>query len=158
MVVEMLPMHECFLPIAEKLRIPVIGTVSARSTVWSDRSVGNPRHPSIVPFEVSALRSPMTFIERVLNLVHHAALELFDYVYITSVLETFYRRQFPHTNLRNTKTISLLFHNDHPILRPRPHVPHSVGIGGIHVKLATMKPLHEVSLLKVSWLVLFPTR
>lgn len=45
---------ECFLPIAEKFDIPVIGTVTPRSWVKAEWNIANPFNPSVVPSETSS--------------------------------------------------------------------------------------------------------
>lgn len=42
-------MYQCYIPIVEKLKIPVIGTISTRSMVDVDFSVRISRPPSVFP-------------------------------------------------------------------------------------------------------------
>ncbi len=127
-------MYECYLPLAEKLNIPVIGTISTRSWKHAEWTLGNPYPPSTVPYEMGLYRSDhMTFLQRLSNTYD----SVFDYFYyhiqISDRLKKHQRRYFPNSPSRPRKRPSLLFVNGHNVLLPRPLLPNIIHVGGIHL-------------------------
>lgn len=142
MFTELIFMFPCFLPLAEKLNIPVIGTVTLRSWKFVDAVMGNPNNPAVVPGELSSFSDKMTFLERLENFVKALYLDFIHNYAIPKKLNEIYN-QFYTPDLLNKKQISLVFTNNHFTLLPRPMAPNIIDVGGIHVKPA--KPLPEVS-------------
>lgn len=135
-------MFECFLPIAEILQIPFIGTVGARSWRNNEQIMGNPYNPAIVPMEMSSMPPKMNFIQRSKN----AWICIFDILlhslFVYPKVEAFYEKHFPDLSFRRRIKPALLLVNDHPVFVPRPVAPNVVYIGGIH--LTPAKPLPKV--------------
>jgi len=133
---------ECFLPIAGKLGIPVIGTITQRSWKLADRGLIN--NPAVIPLEIGKFReTKMNFVERVQNLWYHLILDHSFQNTVTYSVEKFHREHFTEDLLRKRLAISMIFINNHASLLFRSIPPNVIEIGGIHVKPA--KPLSEVS-------------
>lgn len=140
---ELLPLYECYFPIAKKLDIPVVGTIPSRSLAPSDQSVGNSRNPATFPIEYTLIGSRMNFAERLFNLYENVQHGVHDY-FVNKRLEKFYNEFYSDQNPHNT-FISLLFSNSHEIFLPRTTVSNAIDIEGIAVKMATADILPEVS-------------
>ena len=142
MFVEILITHECYFPIAEKLGIPVIGTVTLRSNKLADHLVGLPNNPAVIPLERPPSKPDMNIFERFINLWYHAMIDYYYYPYIRRKVENFWRENIVG-DLSHKKGVSMIFFNNHASLLPRNSPPNVVDIGGIH--LAPAKPLPKVS-------------
>ena len=140
MFVELLMVHECYLPIAEKLDIPVIGTVTLHSLMLADQILGVLNNPAVLPAEFSRVKVEMGFVERVQNLWIHFLIDLGMMEGRQRIAE-FYREYFPQY-VFHKKEISLVFFNNHATLLPRPNIPNAIDIGGVHVP--PPNPLPEV--------------
>lgn len=142
MFVELLITYECYLPIAQKLGIPVIGTVASRSGKVALRSVGVPDNPAVIPLENTHSKPEMSLVERIGNVWNNMVI---DYYYQTNtrvLVEKFYRESFAE-DLLYKKEVSLVFVNNHASFLPRPSISNAIEVGGIHVKPAN--PLPDVS-------------
>lgn len=140
-------MYRCFLPIAEKLKIPVIGTISSRSMIDSDFSVGLSRPPSVFPNDDELIprhRNPkMTFYQKITNFMQEMQIRVYNLLG-ERMANRFNEKHFPVAEGNRVK-VSLLFANDHEIFLPRAKPPNFINIGGIHVKSSSLKPLPQVS-------------
>lgn len=145
MFVETMPMFQCYLPIAKKAGIPVIGTITLRSFMGSDLLMGNPRNPSILPTSSSLVHSKMSFYERITNLVDEVKMKLF-YIFVNRRMIKMFEELFPGQD-PSSFSVSLLFINNHESILPRAQTPTTINIGGINVKSAQLQTLPEVSLL-----------
>lgn len=132
--------YECFLPVADILNIPVIGTIPMRSWRNIEWIVGNPYNPAVTPHDISYQSHKMTYIQRMKNSWDCVVDIWFYNNVITPKVNKFYGNYFPTVTSR--KKLSLLFVNGHSALNPRPLIPTVINIGGIHVSLE--KPLPEV--------------
>lgn len=135
-------MFECFLPIADQLHVPVIGTISTRSWRYTEWIMGNPYNPAVIPFELSYNPVKMTFFQRMNNLWDCFVDHLYVNYVIYPKVEEFYRQWFPETPVSGRKKPSLLFVNGQTVLNSRPLLPTVINVGGIHVKQE--KPLPKV--------------
>lgn len=143
---EFMPFYECYIPIAEKLNIPVIGTLPVRSYYLADLPMGIPRNPAVIVNELASFKKKMTFFQRLNNTYRTILLYAFDYFVTLPKLEKFYQRFFPNSTLDNLKKVSVVFINNHVIMLPRVQGPNVVDIGGLHVKPIKSKSLTPVSL------------
>ncbi len=140
MFVEMLVMYECYLPIAQKFEIPVIGTVSLRPWPRVDTELGN-SHPFHYPFLLSHRPIRMSFYERLQNVLDHIGMEYRIYHQIVGPkLQKFYKSHFPFHRSNGNTEISFLFANWHSSIFPRIRVPAMAEIGGIHIQPAKSLP------------------
>lgn len=144
MFVDLVPfMYECFLPIANVLNIPVIGTIATRSWRNIEWIMGNPYNPAVVPFELSHFSTHMNFIERLMNTWQCISDYFLRYFYIQPRLRKLYDRYFANLTLTENKQPALVFVNGHSALMPRPLAPNIVNVGGLHVP--SVEPLPNVS-------------
>lgn len=137
------PIVQCYLPIAEKLDIPVIGTVATRSWKLSDFATGFPSNPITVPFEFLAVSGPvMTLSERLESVWGHFLVNFRSQFVTRRKLDYFYQKYFP--NMKLNKKISMAFYNNHASFFPRLSIPNTIDIGGIHMSIKPEKPLPQV--------------
>lgn len=139
--IEMLPFYECFLPLAEKLGVPIIATFSMRPWINIDTVVGNP-HPLVIPNFLSPFPQKMVFAERLIN----AWLDIYFTILVTHLwnplIVEYYQQYFPNYNLKRNR-LSLLFTNNHASIFSMPKAPNVIEIPGIHLK--PVQPLPQVS-------------
>ncbi len=141
MFIHVLTTHECFLPLAEKLNIPVIATGTWPLFRRSDFSIGAQTNPSVVPLDFGEFSDQMTFFQRLKNAWEFLAIEYHYYFDVAPHLNQIYDKFYPQ-NLVRKKKFSLLFTNHHPSIMPRESLPTVIDIGGIHVN--PVKPLPQV--------------
>ncbi len=141
MFVQIMTTHECYLPLAEKLNIPVIGPAAWPLFRRSDSSIGMQTNPSVIPLDFGEFSDQMTFFQRLKNTWEFLAIEYHYHFVATSRLNEIYDKFYPK-NLVGRKQISLLFVNHHPSIMPRNLVPSAIDVGGIHVN--PIKPLPQV--------------
>lgn len=141
MFVQLLPMYECYLPIAKKLGIPVVGTFSFHEHAIVDESIGNP-HPLVLPFTFHYSPKKMTFFERLKNAYYHLRMRAYYTWEVLPQVERFYNQHYPTFSLASDTQVSLLFINNHPTFFSRATVPNLIEIAGIHIP--PPKPLPEV--------------
>lgn len=134
---------QCFLPIAEKFDIPVIGAITPRSWLLTEWILGNPYNPAVYPSEIATYSYPMTYLQRLDNLKKLLLDLAFNNYYILPEVEKFYQKFFPNFNFADRRKMSLAFLNNHPVLTPRPMVPTIISVGGLQIQPA--KPLPKVS-------------
>lgn len=138
--VEILMGHECVLPIAEKLSIPVVGTVTLHNWMIADTISGVPNNPMTIPSATLATSRPeMSFVERVQSLGIYFIVHYFYKSAIRPVVDKFYREYFDE-DLLYKKDVSLVFYNNHASILPRSIPPNVIEIGGLHVKKANPLP------------------
>lgn len=134
---------KCYLPIAEKLAIPVITTMPIHNHFLADRDMGLINNPAVVPMQYFSYSVEMSFAERIRNLWNTL---LFDYLCTPirqNLNDEILRKEFSE-ELLHKKKVSLIFNNNHASLLPRPSVPNAIDVGGIHI--GPPRPLPTVSL------------
>lgn len=143
---------DCYLPIAEKLGIPLIGTVTTRSYQWADKAIGISTNPAAIPINMwSPGGTEMTFSKRLLNSWNYLIIEYYS-MYTRRLVDEFYQKYFV-PELTYKKTVSFIFYNDHASILPHLSVPNAASIAGISVTQA--KPLPRVSVLELSYFRIF---
>lgn len=142
--IQMLPMYECYLPIAKALRVPVIATLSFRPWADVDREFGNP-HPYVYPhITMHVNQTRMTFWERCRNVYNHLVMS-FVYGFLNQHAARAIYDQFQlDYDLTTDKRLSLLFSNNHPSIFPKAIAPNVIEIGGVHIKPS--QPLPSVKI------------
>ncbi|XP_065216815.1 UDP-glucosyltransferase 2-like isoform X2 [Planococcus citri] len=141
--VEILFFYKCFLPVAEKLNIPVIATVTTKTRTQADHAINNPNNPACIPYEILSQKRKLDHIfGRITNLLNHLASFWYENFVVPNMLKQFHN---DHTDqLRSFGKYldmepNLIFYNNHASLFSRPMNPNAVEIGGIHIQGA--KPL-----------------
>lgn len=142
MFVETAPMWQCYLPLAKKFGIPVIGTTAHRFLFTGDAIIGNSRLPSILSAEGYYMEPKMNYFERLLNIFYE--IETYAILYTEKRrMKKLYKDLFGSQDV-NTEKISLAFINNHASLMPRIFGPNAINIGGINVKSTLLNPLPQV--------------
>ncbi|KAJ8922622.1 hypothetical protein NQ315_007654 [Exocentrus adspersus] len=134
---------DCFMGLADKFKVPVIGLSSCTIMPWTSERLGNPTHTAYIPNNNMDYTDRMTFLERVENTVV-SLYHQFHYDYITlSRDEEFAKKYLGEEAARIKEFIrnsSILITNSHFSLNlPRPLVPNVIEAGGLHIGEA--KPL-----------------
>lgn len=132
MIIQLLSMFECYLALAQKLDIPVIGISTARVRRLAELAVGNPFNPAVLRQEDCEFSQQWTFVDRLHNLHKVLEFDFFHHLTASSSLNAIYR-QYYGSDFQLQKKISLLFINDIASFHSRPLVPNSIEIGGIHL-------------------------
>lgn len=140
--VELMPGYECFLPLAEKFKIPVIGTFSFRPWIPIVDVIGE-SHPLVTQSFWLPLPRKLGFFQRLqkVYLDLYTSL-LIKYIWEPSLTE-FYEAYFPSFNLQRHRAISVLFCSNYAGLFPTQLIPKVVEVAGIH--MTPGKPLPQVS-------------
>jgi glucuronosyltransferase len=120
------------------LDIPVIQMCSFGGTKWMDEWVGNPSPYAYVPNVFTDFGERMNFWQRVTNTLSEIYMKLGRAFYVIPQHDAILRKNFNSTNIPSIsvleKTTALLFINQHfSIGYPRPLMPNTVEIGGIHI-------------------------
>lgn len=132
-------MQGCYLLLAQRLNIPIIGTLPTSPWV-TEHLIGNPINPIYVPNAWSYTGNKMTFRERVKNMLLTSFIYFWE-ISIGAIREEIFRRKyFPDIQWSDVKSPALLFLNSHPVLQPRPMVPNAIEIGGAHIKSSQLLP------------------
>lgn len=131
---------QCFLPIADKFDIPVIGAITPRTWLVPEWNMGNPSNPAVYPSEIALYSYPMTFLQKLDNLKKLLLDLAFNRYYMLPELEKLYQIFFPHLDFADRRKMSLVFLNDQPVLTPRPMVPNIINVGGLHIQPLKLLP------------------
>lgn len=141
MFTDMHSMYECHFPIAKKLGIPIIGTVTERTFVIGQPSSAlSVNNPAIVPILFAGSDHKMTMGQRWMNIIYYFINDYYYYPAFSKRVDQFYRNYYPDLTLQKEKMVSLVFQNNHKSLSPRPVHQTTVEIGGIHIRPAESLP------------------
>ena len=144
--VEILFFYKCFLHIAEKMNVPVIGTVTLRTWNLADLAIQNPNHPAYIPYELITPKWRLDhIIGRLMNVWNNIVMVWYKNFVAAKFLKTFHENNIDQLNSLGkylNMEPDIVFYNNHASLLPRPMNPNAIEIGGIHMKVA--KPLPEV--------------
>uniref|UniRef100_A0A1Y1LMI4 UDP-glucuronosyltransferase n=1 Tax=Photinus pyralis TaxID=7054 RepID=A0A1Y1LMI4_PHOPY len=133
------------LPIVERYKVPFVGLQSHAVMSWTNNWNGNPNNPSYIPNVYLGEASPMTFFQRVENLlmvIFDTCLFEYGEEYKKEMIKRMFGDKFslPSDTMLST---SLILANSHfTIHGARPLVPNLVEIGGVHVGKAKPLPKH----------------
>ncbi|XP_065216816.1 UDP-glucosyltransferase 2-like [Planococcus citri] len=140
--VEIFYLYKCLVPMAHKMKIPVIGTMTYKSWLTADIASNNPCHPAYFPYENSLSFDQNSFYDRSLNVWNHISVYLFWYFRAIPFLNQFHKDNFqqiiPYSDYIKMEP-SVIFYNSHHTFVSRPLNPNVIEVGGIHIKPA--KPL-----------------
>ncbi|XP_072388403.1 UDP-glycosyltransferase UGT5-like [Diabrotica undecimpunctata] len=137
----------CFMGIATKYNVPVIGIHSAGWMPWMYQWFGVPYHPGYITDHFLGNTQPMDFLERLENTVGHIynnAIYKLVMGWYGSYLSNKYVGVDLYENGDIMKNLSLLLINTHFSLNlPLPIGPNVVEIGGIHLESKPNKKLPQ---------------
>ncbi|XP_046620210.1 UDP-glucosyltransferase 2-like [Neodiprion virginianus] len=126
----------CYLAVAHKLQIPVVGVTTGVMYSWGYSPFFGDGNPSFIPSQLGSFTNEMSFLERVENtIIHFYSIFLFNY-YERTVSDPLARQYVedmpPLTDLYNN--MSLMLVNSHPSIHGvRPGSPAIVEVAGLHV-------------------------
>lgn len=143
--VEMFVLDKCFSFVAQKLGIPIIGTVTLKIWLYADWAIDNPIYPSYMPLDIISSWQYDSFYHRLTNTYHYVMMKYFWHFNVIPFLQKFYQENLQQVMSYSefiNKEPDFLFYDTHPVLYPRPMNPNVLQIGGIQMEPA--KPLPEV--------------
>ncbi|XP_046980105.1 UDP-glycosyltransferase UGT5-like [Schistocerca americana] len=136
---------ECFLPLAHKFDIPVIGFTTFAPSAWQGDIVGNPSPYSYVPDTFLTYTDHMTFFERLHNTLYVLFCKVIREMYMMPRQEALVQKYLPDLKMPSLfemeKRTSMVLTNSHfSLFYPKPLVPAMVEVGGMHVSLPKKLP------------------
>ncbi|KAL1490233.1 hypothetical protein ABEB36_012962 [Hypothenemus hampei] len=126
--------HKIF---AHHFKAPLILFNPIGSSRWVNNLVANPQNPSYVVDALLSFSTPMTFYQRIYNLMYGICSDLIINIYHLPkqyrIMKKYYHGEMPEfENFRNN--VSLVISNSHEsIYEAVPHVPNMIDIGGFHI-------------------------
>lgn len=140
MLIDLIIAYRCYMYVAQKLNIPVIGTVTPITSTFVEFDMNYLNNPAVIRFEFFNFPLKMTFFQRVKNVWSRLMIYYFYYYRVPAQLNQFVREHFPRMNSSSQNDISLIFHNSHASIFPRQGVQNVVEIGGVHITPANLIP------------------
>ena len=130
--------QDCIFGISHMLDVPIIKMCPFVGTKWMDESVGNPSPYAYVPNVFSAYGERMNFWQRTLNTLSEIYMKLGRVLYVIPQHDAILRKYFNSTNspsiyVLESKTALLMINQHFSIGYPRPLMPNTVEVGGIHI-------------------------
>ena len=95
MFFEVLTDFVCYLPIAQKLGIPVIGMVTMHGWTLADNAIGVRNNPAVIPVELGGMPPEMSFLERLENLWDNFVIDYYFYLKFPKTIEKLYHENLP---------------------------------------------------------------
>lgn len=139
MLIEFFVTHKCYLPIAEKLGVPIIATGATFPKGLVTFAMGFVSNPAVLPPQFWDYKLDMNYIQRVLSTCATFIREMFYKITTNEMFEKFHRDHFTEDEL-SEKQVSMIFCNSHPALLPYPIPPNVVEVGGIHLPAVNSLP------------------
>jgi glucuronosyltransferase len=141
--------NDCVFGISYMLDIPVIKICAYSGGKWMDEWVGNSSPYAYLPHSSSDYGDRMDFWQRTLNTLSEIYKKLGRVFYVIPQHDAILRKYFNSSNIPSIsvlqKSTALLMINHHfSIGYPKPHMPNTVEIGGIHIN--PPKKLNDVSI------------
>jgi hypothetical protein len=141
--------HDCVFVFSYLLDIPVIKMCVFGGMKWMDEWVGNPSPYAYVPQLYADYGDRMNFWQRTINTLSEIYIKLVRIFYVIPQHDAILRKYFNSSNIPSVsvleKSTALLLINEHfSIGHPRPRMPNTVAIGGIHIN--PPKKLNDVSM------------
>ncbi|XP_046745421.1 UDP-glucosyltransferase 2-like [Diprion similis] len=133
----------CFLAVAYKLKIPVVGVGSSVMYSWGYDPFHGDGNPSFIPSQLGEFTNEMSFIQRVENTMVHFYSKYLFYYYDKSVSETMAKKHVPDLPSLNEiyNNMSLLLVNSHySVHGVRPGNPAIVEVAGLHIDETQVLP------------------
>lgn len=137
---------ECFLGLAHKFKVPVIGIATQPLTISQNNKFRNPTNPSYIPNNILQMGKPRTFVKRLkttlLNIIHQMFYDYYIGVKNQKAAEEVFGKDLPLLS-DISQNISLLFVNSHfSVTSPVPMVPGVIEIAGAHIRSPKKLPRH----------------
>lgn len=132
------------MTLAQKWKIPVIGTITLPQWNYADYAIDNPRYPAYIGDEITLPNFYESFYGRLANTMNWLIRIYLWHYEIQPKLEKFFNDEFGSKHQMNLQELkpSLIFYNGHSSITPRPMNPNAIEIAGVH--LQEPKPLPKV--------------
>ncbi|KAM3962556.1 UDP-glycosyltransferase UGT47A1 [Aphomia sociella] len=144
---------ECFLPLGQKFKAPVVGLLSSVTLPWVNEQLGNPEATAYVPAYMMPYGQRMNIFERFINTISALWAKIL-YKYKSQLpSQAIADRLFgPGPKLETlAQNYSLVLSNSHfSINEVRPFVPALVEVGGMHLDDSQKLPKELKKFLDVS--------
>ncbi|XP_065225367.1 UDP-glucosyltransferase 2-like [Planococcus citri] len=138
--------YKCFLPIADKMKVPVIGTIAIRTWLFGDYATSNPNHPAYIPHELTVQNWKLNHVfGRIINVWNHIAVAWYKNFVVPPLIEKCLQNhadKLEHLGKYEHMEPDLIFYNNHESILPKPSNPNIINIAGIHVKDSKPLPKH----------------
>lgn len=138
--------NDFFTLFAHELKIPFIGFMPDPPYHWMADRMGMPYNPSYMPNLGRGFIPRMTFWQRVINFLveidSYFMYDIYSYEYGNDMAKKVFKDRKPRLQdwVRNTSLMFFYVHFSY--YQPRPMVPNTVDVHGLHIKPS--KPLDEV--------------
>jgi len=141
--------YDCVFGVSYILDAPIIKMCSLGGTKWMDEWVGNPSPYAYIPQVFLHFNEKMNFWQRMFNALSELYIKLGRVFYVIPQHDAILRKHFNSSNIPSIaileKSTALLMINQHfSVGYPRPLMPNTVEIGGIHI--TPPKKLNHVSM------------
>ena len=141
--------YDCVFGISYMLDIPIVKLCPFGGMKWMDEWVGNPSPHAYLPQLFSDYGDQMNFWQRTLNTLSEIYVKLGRTFYVIPHHDAILRKYFnsseiPSISVLEKSTALLLINQHFSIGYPRPLMPNTVEIGGIHIN--PPKKLNDVSM------------
>jgi len=146
LVITELLASRCDLYLASHLGVPHVAIMSSQMLTWYQDSFDSPSNPSYITTLNSPYPKPVTFVQRVWNVVDYVTIHVY-FKYVDSAATAMGRKYFggrrpdAEALLRNVSMVFLNTHSNFDLHKPL--ATNFKEIGGIHLK--PPKPLPDVS-------------
>jgi glucuronosyltransferase len=141
--------YDCVFGISYMLDIPIIKMCPFGGIKWMDEWIGNPTPYAYLPQLLSDYGDRMNFWQRTFNTISEIYIRLGRIFYVIPKHDAILRKYFNSSNFPSIsvleKSTALLLINQHfSTWYPRPLMPNTVEVGGIHIN--PPKKLNAVSM------------
>ncbi|KAJ1529219.1 hypothetical protein ONE63_006023 [Megalurothrips usitatus] len=136
-IIEAFVFQESFVGLGHQFDVPVVALNPFGTCQWINDIMGNPVNPAWVPSPFLGFSDHMSFTQRAINTMMHAASDLvYNYYYMPqqeAVLQEFWPGAPALQGLLRTKIGLTLVNNHFTLSYPMPMSPSVVEIGGLHI-------------------------
>lgn len=151
MLTEIFHLYKCYAPLAKKMNIPVMGTMTFKSWLLTDQAIANPNNPAYFPFDFAydMYWECDNFFVRLRNFLDHLTVYCYWHLVNIPILSQFHRDHLQHVVPYHeyiSMEPALVFYNTHHSYTSRPMNPNAIEVAGIHIK--PVRPLPAVSMRK----------
>ena len=138
--------NDFIFPLIEHLGVPFITADPGCGTPWNLAAQDISQDYATIPLQFSGFEPPMSFIQRVANVIFTETILIFRRYYLLAALDKLAKKDFPNASpiSQIERKADLLFANIHPATCPlRSLPPKLIPLGAMHVRPA--KPLPQVA-------------
>jgi len=131
-------LNDCGLAFVQKFKVPFIYVSTSGMASWVAQNMGNPEHPAYVPNQFLSYSHEMTFVQRLKNTYMNILTPILRKKLILNRLETTIQHflndsSFSISDVDKSASMTLV-NNHHAFSFPRPLMPNTVDVGGMHCR------------------------